>query len=679
MSDQSLKVYNGRYELQRRVARGGMAEVFLARDLQLNRPVALKVLFPEFATDPSFVERFRREAQAAANLSHPNIVSVFDWGEEAGTYFIVMEFVEGRSLAQMISDDGPLRPDRAAEIAADTAGALGFAHHHGVVHRDVKPGNILINPSGTVKVTDFGIARAVSTVGNLTQTGTVMGTATYFSPEQARGEQVDPRSDVYSLGVVLYEMLTGRPPFSGDNPVSVAYKHVQETPEPPRRRNPDIPAALEAVTLKAMAKSADDRYASAEGLQVDLGRFRADQPVTAAIAMAGAPTTVAATYAAGGAATTAVPRTEGTRAVPRVDDTYWDDESPPSGQKSSTPFVVVLLLLLALLAALLFLFAENLGIGGGDAAVLVETPRVVDLPAAEASRVIADAGLDPQLTEEANNDVPAGTVFAQDPAPGVNVEEGTPVELRVSAGAPPVIVPPVVGRNLDDAVNQLRGLGLAFEVQPVESRTVPEGEVISQTPEDGEEVPVGTVVVLEASSGPPEQPVPGVAGDSANDAGVRLARAGFEVTFSDEPSDDVEEDMVIRTEPPEGAMLEEGQTVTVVVSSGPSSLPVPGVVGDSGADATAALQDAGFRVTRSSQIVTDPDQDGVVVSQNPAADARAAPNATVNISVGDFTAPSTTTAPTTSAPTTTTTAPGAGGDSSGNRGGGSGSGGGGNG
>ena len=257
MSNQEQVVLNGRYELHRTIGRGGMAEVHLARDQLLDRPVAIKILFPEFATDPSFVARFRREAQSAANLNHPNIVGVYDWGKEAGTYYIVMEYVDGRSLSEILRSEGPLHPRRAADIAADVAGALGFAHRNGVVHRDIKPGNVLITTTGQVKVADFGIARAIrdGAEEHLTQTGSVMGTATYFSPEQAQGKPVDPRSDLYSLGIVLYEMVSGRPPFQGDSPVAIAYKHVQESPPPLRSLNAEIPTTYEAITRKALAKN----------------------------------------------------------------------------------------------------------------------------------------------------------------------------------------------------------------------------------------------------------------------------------------------------------------------------------------------------------------------------------------------------------------------------------------
>src|SRR5271157_3535463 len=275
------RVFSERYELNHLIARGGMAEVYRAQDRLLERPVALKVLFPELSVDRSFVDRFRREARAAANLSHPNIVPVFDWGEDSGTYFIVMEFVDGRPLSSILRTAGPLHPDRAAEITADVAGALSYAHRHGVVHRDVKPGNVLITEEGIIKVTDFGIARAVNTEESLTQTGAVMGTATYFSPEQAEGLGVDSRSDIYSLGVVLFEMVVGRPPFLGDSPVAVASKHVRDHPPAPRELNPQIPPTFEAIILKAMAKDPDHRYATAEDLRADLLRFSEGRSVLA--------------------------------------------------------------------------------------------------------------------------------------------------------------------------------------------------------------------------------------------------------------------------------------------------------------------------------------------------------------------------------------------------------------
>ena len=280
MSEQGPTVFGGRYELHRRLAKGGMAEVFLAKDQLLDRPVAVKVLFPQLAADPTFVERFRREAQSAANLSHPNIVGVYDWGREGSTYYIVMEYVQGRSLSEVIRDEGPLAPAQAAEIAAEVSAALGLAHKNDFVHCDMKAGNVMISPTGQVKVADFGIAKAISgsaAQAKLTQTGAVMGTATYFSPEQAQGQALDGRSDLYSLGVVLYEMLTGTPPFSGDNPVAIAYKHVQEIPEPIGARRDGVPEAIQAITAKLLNKDPAGRYPVAADLQSDLRRFMAGE------------------------------------------------------------------------------------------------------------------------------------------------------------------------------------------------------------------------------------------------------------------------------------------------------------------------------------------------------------------------------------------------------------------
>ena len=573
MPDQDKRVFNARYELHRRIARGGMADVFLARDSLLDRPVAVKVLFPEFATDPTFVQRFRREAQAAANLSHPNIVSVYDWGEEGGTYFIVMEYVEGPSLAQLIRDEGRIEPERAADITADVAAALGFAHRNGVVHRDVKPGNVIISPNGQVKVADFGIARAVSTQENLTQAGTVMGTATYFSPEQARGEAVDPRSDVYSLGVVLYEMLTGRPPFTGDSPVAVAYKHVQETPQPPRARNPRIPGALEAIVLQAMAKDTAERYASAEDLRSDLGRFRQGSPVSAqtvaAAPLAAEPTRAVAAPLLDPGATRAIPAaaaagTGATQVLSRQEEHYLDE--PP--RRTNTAFIVVLVVMLALLAGLLILLATRLGVtdGGGEVAV----PNVEGQLQDRARTILEDAGLEVSLRSEENPDVPEGEVFAQDPPAGTVVQEGDTVTITASSGATPVAVPRVVGLRELEADGRLDAVGLVGDFRPEQSDDVPAGIVISQDPAEGDMVAPGSTVVVRVSSGPDTVPVPPVVNLSQADATNLLTRAGFRTEVRQQNAD-LPAGTVVATQPGPGTEAPEGSTVVIVVSTGPAT------------------------------------------------------------------------------------------------------------
>jgi len=563
------KIFNDRYQIVRKLARGGMADVYLARDLSLDRPVALKVLFPEFASDPSFVERFRREARSAAKLNHPNIVSIFDWGEEQGWYFIVMEYVEGRTLRELARAEGPLEPVRAAEVAADIAGALAFAHRNGVIHRDVKPGNVMI--ADLVKVTDFGIARAGDPAESLTQTGAVMGTATYFSPEQAKGRDTDPRSDVYSLGVVLYEMVAGRPPFVGDSPVSVAYQHVKEPPTPPREHNPDVPPALEGVILKAMAKEPADRYPSADALRTDLLRFARGRgtlasPPPAAVAATGATRVGAATPAGGG------PPADGTRVMARAsaaedEELYYEEGPPPRSSRTST-YILVLVVMLAVLGGLLYLLARELGVGS---AAKVEVPPVVGEQEDRAVSILEGAGFEVRTnTVAAEPGEQQGIVRAQDPEAGAMASEGSTVEIDVVGEAEGIELPNVVGSTLDEALSTLDDAG--FPLTNVQRRADPEAprnEVIEQVPRPGR-VPQGTRVTLVASDGPADVTVPNVAGAPEADATQALRDRSFVVRRTTAESADVEAGLVIRTEPPGGTALAPGSEVTLVVSTGPA-------------------------------------------------------------------------------------------------------------
>jgi eukaryotic-like serine/threonine-protein kinase len=648
-------VFNGRYELHRRIARGGMADVFLARDQLLDRPVAVKVLFPEFAADPAFVTRFRREAQAAANLNHPNIVNVYDWGQIAAagpgaagaepqsTYFIVMEYVEGRSLADIVRAEGPLHPDRAADVAIDIAAALGFAHRNGVIHRDVKPGNVLVSPSGQVKVADFGIARAMDGADeNLTQAGAVMGTATYFSPEQAQGLPLDPRSDLYSLGAVLYEMVTGRPPFTGESPVAVAYKHVQEQAAPPSRVNTNVPPGLDAVVLRLLAKSPTDRYPSAEDLRADLRRYRQGEPVLAAGAFGAAAVGTAAgaaidatqaVPAAGPGATQVVPAYERTETVARGD--YYRDDPDYREPRRTGLFVVVLVLLLGALAVLLFFLAQALTDDEDPTAELVDVPNVVNETQGNAETILRNNGFTVRVTPEKNDAVEAGLVFDQDPDAGVRAERGSAVEIKVSQGANTVPMPEVIGSTFDEARTLLTSQGFTnISAQEEPDDEAPANEVIAQQPTPGTEVAKDTPIVLTVSSGPPVVAIPDVAGLSPTEASNVLGQAGFDTAVTEQASDTVEDGTVIGTNPPAGTELPQGSEVTIIVSSGPDLVTVPDVVGDSQEDATDTLEAAGFDVVVEETIVAPPGtQDGEVVDQDPEGDSQAPEGSTVTITV----------------------------------------------
>jgi eukaryotic-like serine/threonine-protein kinase len=555
----AARILSGRYELSHLVARGGMAEVYRAHDRMLDRPVALKVLFPELSVDRSFVERFRREAQAAANLSHQNIVPVFDWGEDGGTYFIVMEFVDGRPLSSILRTAGPLHPDRAVEIAADVAAALAYAHRHGVVHRDVKPGNVLITDEGTVKVTDFGIARAVNTEESLTQTGAVMGTATYFSPEQAEGLSVDSRSDIYSLGVVLFEMVTGRPPFVGESPVAVASKHVREDPPSPRAINPGVPPDLEAIILKCLAKPPEYRYATGDDLRVDLLRFREGRAVSAG-----------PVPAPGMGTTQAVAAYGGTQAMAAVGPADTDDEEPPSRTGLYTAILVVLLVALAVVV---FFLGKSLGWWGSSTATRVTIPNLVGKTVTQAQATLVHDGLKSKVVADPSSTAPNSEVIRTDPSAGSRVNHGATVTLVTGSKGNPVQVPNLTGQSVQAATAALQQLGL--QVQVTQSATCTQVNLVcDQNPKSGTLNPGSTVVLITAPATTTTTvaatvAVPNVTNDDANTAcnvlGQNQLVCGAQ-TFASSTS--VPQGLVIATQPPAGTQVARQSTVGLVISSG---------------------------------------------------------------------------------------------------------------
>lgn len=547
------RIFGGRYEIERKIARGGMADVFLARDQLLDRPVALKVLFPELSVDPSFVERFRREAQSAAKLSHPNIVSVYDWGEDNNTYYIVMEYLDGKSLSAMLRDDGPLDATRAARIGAEVAAALAFAHRNGVIHRDVKPGNVLIDARGAVKVTDFGIARARNSTENLTQTGAVMGTATYFSPEQAQGLEVDPRSDVYSLGVVLYEMVNGKPPFQGDNPVTIAYKHVREDPVPLRQANPQTPVEYESIVAQAMTKSPANRFQSAEELRADLERFRNGQPVHAT-RISPPPT---ATQMGGRTAHEAY--ADSTRTIPSASPQQRRSYDPPTIPREHKGLALPLMIFVSLLA-LIGIAAAVLFSGVFERDVRqVQVPSVVDLPLDQAETRLKEAGLAFSVTRE-GSDKPRDVVLGQNPGAGATVPSTQRIALTVSAGPAPVQIPDLTNQTLEAATRALQRLGLQVTTTEATSDTYEKGRVISQTPAAGENVDKGTTVNLTISSGAQQVEVPNVVGFTVATAAQTLSDAGLRTSLSEDVGNS---SLVESTDPVAGTKVDKGTTVKI--------------------------------------------------------------------------------------------------------------------
>lgn len=596
MPDNDPELLGGRYRLRNQIARGGMTDVFLGQDTLLSRPVAIKRLFPEFAADPSFVERFRREATAAANLNHPNVVAVYDWGSAAGTYYIVMEYIEGQSLAELLRSGGPLPPEQAAEIAMFVSAALGFAHDNGVIHRDVKPGNVLLSPDGKVKVTDFGIAIAAfgGAESNLTQTGSVMGTATYFSPEQAQGQTLDHRSDLYSLGIVLYEMLCGRPPFTGDSSVAVAYKHVQQPVPTPSSLGIVLPESLEAITMKLLAKNPAKRYPTAKDLQRDLRRFREGRhQLSSRQQSADAPP-----------AAPTPPAKEAEEPVsaspPASPPSLGGPPQPPAPQQPAPVAVIepssraglytAAAVIFIAVAVLVFFVLSNVLENGEDAAPpvatvapapLVSVPDVVGLSSQAAIRELRSSGFLVSEVFEASDTVEANEVIAQSPAALTEVEQGEEIEITVSSGAVPVPVPGVVGQDANDAARFLQDRGFASELRVESGTNAPAGQVLRQDPPAGSEVAPGSTVVLFVAEGIQAVEVPDVKGMTLLRATQVLAQAGLDVADEviEEASNEVEEGLVIGTDPSPPVLLLPDSPITIVVSLGAESVVVPSLIG----------------------------------------------------------------------------------------------------
>ena len=620
MTNENIPLVNDRYRVERSIGRGGMAEVFLAHDILLDRPVALKVLFPEYAIDPNFVERFRREAQSAAALTHPNIVAVYDWGKVNTTYFIAMEYVEGKTLATLLKERGPLSPTHACDVISEVAAALSFAHENGVIHRDVKPGNILIGLSGQVKVADFGIARALgaNVEEALTEIGSVMGTATYLSPEQAQGAQPDPRSDIYSLGVMMYELVAGRAPFVGESAVAIAYQHVHNFPQPLREVVADLPRGFESVVAKCMAKNEQRRYDNAMLVREDIRRILDGVE------------TLALTDARGPAVTKNLSDTAEIPVV--VLPPYEDSVDMVDAKKPATMVFGGAVLAIALLA--IIVFAVRFIGGGSDAAL----PSVVNMSIDAAQEQLAALGLTVVPNELPKDGVAPGLVYDQSPPAGATFQTGDSVTLTFAPRTGTIMVPPIQGLLYEAAVSEAAAVGLTLEI--VEERvdpTTPAGQIISQDPAATVMLPAGTAIRVVVSKGGPEVAIPNVEGQTSEAAQQVLVGAPFlfNITLAEEPSSTIAKGRVIRTDPAIGTTVASSSNVTLIVSGGGNQSTVPDVAGQSEADAKSVLNTAGLVwEVRYQNVPAGDENDGLVISQSLQPDTQVNPGSKVTLIVG---------------------------------------------
>ena len=643
----------GRYEVRSLIGRGGMAEVHLGFDTRLSRVVAIKMLRRDLALDSIFQARFRREAQSAASLNHPNIVAVYDTGEEIvsdatnrslAIPYIVMEYVEGHTVKELISDGTAVPINEAIEIVSGVLSALQYSHANHLVHRDIKPGNIMLTPEGKVKVMDFGIARALTdSQATMTQTNAVVGTAQYLSPEQARGETVDERSDLYSTGVVLFELLTGRPPFKGDSAVAVAYQHVEQIPPTPSSILSDIPDSLDRVVLKALAKNRDDRYRSAAEMLSDLQRVARGMDVGAPPADSWATEVLPSAGLVGARA--AVPAATSTVSAPAAGvsststslpavSSDGDAASKAAAARKRRTAIIMTLVVIALLLIGGCVWALSRSAATPEA---VSVPNVVGLSQADAKSQIEAAGLEWELNPEkvASDTVEKDSVASTDPAGGTQAEKGSTVRVTISSGPDSVTLPDnLVGMSPDEARQAVEALGLKWEVNSskVASDTVAEGKVAQTNPSPGSKVKAGQTITAYLSSGSDQVEVPDLVGMSQDQARSALKAVGLELGNVTTVDSDKDKDRIVSQDPETGSKVKKGTTIAVSISTGKAAqVEIPTVVGISREDAEAQLKALGLTVTV--EEVSGSQPSGQVTAVEPGEGSKVDKNSTVKLKV----------------------------------------------
>ncbi len=609
------RVFGNRYKVTEKIGMGGMATVYKASDTTLGRTVAIKVMLPQYASDPTFAERFRQEAQAAANLQNPYIVNIYDWGQDNGEYYIVMEYVRGTDLKTAIEQRGKIHPRKVAEIASQACSALSLAHGYDIIHRDIKSANIMVQADGNIKVMDFGIAVAGN--ANMTEGSCVLGTAHYVSPEQAQGKPLGPTSDLYSLGVVMYEASTGQLPFDGPDAVSVATKQVNEMPVPPREINPDIDPALEAIILKAMQKDPKDRYQTANDMKKDLDAYIAGAPAPAA-------------------ATVVMPN----NGIPTIDekttvmDPVDDDDKQDAGKdkkKSRRNRIIVIIILVVVIAAI----AVGVSIAACSSnAQQIVVPSVTGETLEDATKTLEDAGLKVgTVTQQESDSVEEGSVISQDPGANDSTAAGSSVDLVVSSGkgnSGKAYVPNLLGLTESEAEAALAEVGLTGEKSSDYNGTYSSGQVCDQSPAALTEVDAGSTVKYTISQGAKAVSVPSVIGNSEESAVSTLEGLGLNVKTTSGYSDNVGVGEVCDQSVKAGTEVNEGSNITLTISQGSDKVTVPDVTGETKAAAKADLKNAGFKLDWQYEV----GEEGVVIRTDPKAGSSTSRGATITVYLG---------------------------------------------